>query len=90
MGARRKSNYFSFKGDMSKAYDREAGSFLLQALKLLGLTQQFINLVKAYICTFHIRVIINREVDSFFCPRSGLCQGCEIHLEGGEEVYWLI
>ena len=51
-------------------------TFLLQALKLVGLPQKFVDLIRACVCTSWIGVSISREVDNFFLPERGLRQGC--------------
>ena len=64
----KKPKLFGLKADMSKAYNMVELPFLLQALRLFGLSEGFTSLSKVCTCTSSIGVNINGEVDGYFYP----------------------
>ena len=68
----RRKRLFTFKVEMSKAYDRVEWSFLIQILQKIGLPSKFIDLMCARVCTSTIEICSNGEAKAFFqgCPLS--------------------
>lgn len=64
-----------FKYDMAKAYDRVEWRFLLRAMRAMGFSDDFQDLVYRNICGIRYRVCINGFYSSEFRSSRGVRQG---------------
>lgn len=70
----------AMKIDISKAFDSVQWEFLRNALKALGLTDQFIHWIMLCVSTASFSVQVNGELAGYFRSERGLRQGCALSL----------
>jgi len=73
-----KDKAFILKIDLAKAFDRLEWGFIFEALCRLGLTENFINLIKVCISSPTFAVLVNDEPTAHFNSQRGLRQGCPL------------
>jgi hypothetical protein len=73
-----KQQAFILKIDLAKAFDRLNWNFIVTALRRLGLSHHFINLVYACISTTTLSVLVNGEPSNHIKPNRGIRQGCPL------------
>lgn len=64
-----------FKFDMSKAYDRLEWRFILRALRAMGLSVSFQDLINHHLCSIWYSISINGFKSSQFQSSRGVRQG---------------
>lgn len=64
--------------DISKTFDSVQWTFLLNALKALGLPDKFIHWISLFISTASFSVQVNGELTGYFQSKRGLRQGCSL------------
>jgi hypothetical protein len=73
-----KQKAFMLKVDLAKAFDRIEWHFIVTAMKNLGFTDRFIQLVYTCISSTTMAIIINGEPGPEFNPGRGIRQGCPL------------
>lgn len=72
---KKNSGSIGLKSDMSKAFDRDNWSYLLQVINKLGFSAEWCAMIEKCFSTPSIAVLCNGVPGNFFTPTKGLRQG---------------
>lgn len=68
----------AMKIDIAKAFDSVHWPFLLNTLRALNMSEEFIHWIELCVCTASFSVQVNGELAGFFQSKRGLRQGCAL------------